>query len=100
MTSRYEPCGLTRLSALRYGTLPIVRATGGLRDTVRDGETGFTFDEPAPDALSDAVERLLQAYTDQPRWQAMCAAARAEDFSWTRSALRYAELYAEVHRAQ
>ncbi len=100
MPSRYEPCGLTQLFELRYGTLPVVRATGGLADTVRNGKTGFAFDAPEPAALAGALERLLEAWDKPRRWKAMQRAARKEDFSWTRSARDYALLYDEVHRGE
>ena len=98
--SRYEPCGLTQLYALRYGTLPIVRLTGGLRDTVQDGRTGFAFQEPEPKALAVAIERAIATFQDPARWREMQRAAMGEDFSWTRSAVRYAELYDEVHQRE
>lgn len=100
MPSRYEPCGLTQLFALRYGTLPLVRATGGLKDTVRHGETGFVFEDASPAALDWGVSALLETFYDRPRFDAMRRAAMAEDFSWNRSAARYAALYHEVHRAE
>ncbi len=100
MPSRYEPCGLTQLFALRYGTLPVVRATGGLADTVVDGKTGFSFEDPDAASLADALERLLAAWETPKHWQKMQAAAKKEDYSWTRSAQTYAELYNEVVRGE
>ena len=98
MPSRYEPCGLTQLQALRYGTLPIVRATGGLADTVRDGATGFVFRAADAEALGAAIDRALATWQSGAPWVRMQEAARAEDFSWARSARRYLELYEEVVR--
>jgi starch synthase len=95
--SRYEPCGLAQMIAMRYGCIPIVRATGGLKDTVRDelaGEgTGFTFADPTPESLAQAVRRAVSAYSDRGRWGELQQRAMASDFSWRRSAEKYAGLY-------
>ncbi|MFT5430270.1 MAG: starch synthase [Myxococcota bacterium] len=100
MPSRYEPCGLTQLFALRCGTLPVVRKTGGLADTVTDGESGFTFDEATSHAFAGAIDRARMTYkNDQSAWTRMQRAAMDADFSWNRSAQEYAELYTEVHDA-
>ncbi|MFT7622536.1 MAG: starch synthase [Myxococcota bacterium] len=98
MPSRYEPCGLSQMFALRYGTLPVVRATGGLADTVRDGQTGFAFTKPTAEALEVALWRTLDAFGEKKRWDAMKKAAKAEDFSWDASAQKYVELYEEIVR--
>ncbi len=100
MPSRYEPCGLTQLFALRYGTLPIVRATGGLVDTISPGETGFVFDDPTAEALDRAVATFLDVFYSPERLLAMRQRAMREDFSWHRSAARYAALYGDLARAQ
>jgi starch synthase len=100
--SRSEPCGLTQLYGLRYGTLPAVRRTGGLADTVIDadvdaeGGTGFVFDAATPDALAGAIARASAAFRDGRRWRALQRRAMAQDFSWERSARDYAELYRSV----
>jgi starch synthase len=103
--SRFEPCGLTQLYALRYGTLPIVRRTGGLADTVADagdarqpraGSTGFAFDEATAEALTAAVSRAGQRFREPPAWRAMVLSAMAQDFSWTASAQRYLALYRKL----
>jgi starch synthase len=105
MPSRYEPCGLTQLYALRYGTIPIVRATGGLRDTVlpfdpASGQgTGFLFQEPTVEALMGAVQAALATFADQDAWRRLRHNAMTQDFSWTQSALRYLDLYRRVMRA-
>jgi starch synthase len=95
--SRYEPCGLAQLIAMRYGCLPIVRATGGLKDTVRDDDagegTGFTFRDPTPEGLAQAIRRAISAYSDKARWGKLQQRAMASDFSWRRSAEKYAGLY-------
>jgi starch synthase len=92
MPSLYEPCGLNQIYSLRYGTVPIVRATGGLDDTI-DGGTGFKFVEYTGQALMSAVRAALEAYRDRERWTAMMAAGMRKDFSWTASAARYVGLY-------
>jgi starch synthase len=103
--SRFEPCGLTQLYALRYGTLPIVRRVGGLADTVVDAEadpgedtraTGFQFDAPTPGALEGALGRALALYRRPQAWQRLMLRGMAEDFSWSDSARRYAAMYREL----
>lgn len=102
MPSRYEPCGLTQLYSLRYGTIPIVRAVGGLRDTVvpfdpTTGQgTGFLFEELSAEALLEAVRTALEVHSDQPTRQQLMRNAMAQDFSWARSAARYLSLYRRV----
>ena len=96
MPSRYEPCGLNQMYSQRYGTPPIARATGGLADTIVDGETGFLFERPEPGALLAAVRRAATLWRDEPRRLAMQRAGMARDFGWARSACRYAELYARL----
>lgn len=93
MPSRYEPCGLTQMIAMRYGCLPLARATGGLRDTIADGRTGFLFAEPSPTVMAATLRRALQTYADRKKWTAMQKAAMAENFSWQASAEQYALLY-------
>lgn len=102
MPSRYEPCGLTQLYSLRYGTIPIVRAVGGLKDTVSPVDpatasgTGFMFSELSAVALVDAVERAVTLYGDRTQWQALMQRAMQQDFSWDRSAAQYLNLYRHV----
>lgn len=95
MPSRFEPCGLGQMIALRYGTIPVVRATGGLRDTVAEGAggNGFVFSAATADAFWGACERGLAAYQG-PRWNALRCRAMEQDFSWSRSAKEYSRLYA------
>jgi starch synthase len=93
MPSRFEPCGLNQMYSQRYGTPPIARATGGLLDTVEDGETGFLFHDPEIQDLLAAARRALQVYNDPARWRAMQRAGMARDFSWSKAARRYADLY-------
>jgi starch synthase len=96
MPCQYEPCGLTQMRAQRYGTLPVVRAVGGLADTVEDGVTGFVFGAYDARAFAGCVGRALAAFRDRPRWAAMMRAAMARDFSWERSGRRYLEVYQAV----
>jgi starch synthase len=97
--SRYEPCGILQMYSLRYGTLPVVRATGGLEDTVVDVDdtpvrgNGFKFRGYAPEALWSAIRRALVRYRDRPAWQAIVRRAMALDFSWKRPAREYVALY-------
>ena len=96
MPSRYEPCGLGQMIALAYGTVPIVRRTGGLADTIREtgaDANGFVFDECSGSALEAAMDRALQAYADKKRWQKLITNAFASDYSWAASAKRYQALY-------
>lgn len=106
MPSRFEPCGLNQMYSLRYGTIPLVRATGGLRDTVRPfiaatGEgTGFVFHQPTAEAFMAAVREALAAYADQPTWQRLIRNAMAQDLSWERSARHYVDLYQQAVAAR
>ena len=92
LPSRFEPCGLTQLYGLRYGTLPLVRRVGGLADTV-DETTGFVFDAATAAALQAAVRDALQAWRDPTRWQVLQQTAMARDHSWAAAAAHYAALY-------
>src|SRR5262249_26755615 len=98
MPSRYEPCGLGQLIALRYGAIPIVRRTGGLADTIR-GETGdgggtrLVFDAHTPEACRAAVRQALEAFAAPATWPRLVRNAMAEDFSWESSAERYVSAY-------
>jgi starch synthase len=92
MPSRYEPCGLNQMYSLRYGTPPIVRATGGLDDTIVDGETGFKFQDYSAAALGEAWRRAILAY-HSPEFGKLIQRGMAEDYSWDASAQKYAALY-------
>jgi starch synthase len=103
--ARFEPCGLTQLYALRYGTLPVVRRTGGLADTVVDANaetmsdrtaTGFVFEDVGMAGLISAVGRALALYREPLTWRRLQLHAMAQDFSWNASAAQYASLYNEV----
>ena len=100
MPSRFEPCGLNQMYSQRYGTLPVARATGGLVDTVSDGETGFLFAEATRGALVAAVRRALEAWRDARRWRELQRRAMERDFSWAAPARQYAALYSRLARWQ
>ena len=99
MPSRYEPCGLGQMIAMRYGALPVVRATGGLADSVTEKgrrgrkQNGFVFAEYTTDAMLAALQRARQAYANRKRWPALVQNALTTDFTWTRSAADYVKLY-------
>jgi starch synthase len=98
MPSRFEPCGLNQMYSLRYGTVPVVRAVGGLADTVQDYDgkdqgTGFTFREYHPRALWGALLRALDVFRDEAAWRGIMRRGMAQDFSWDRSAAGYEALY-------
>jgi starch synthase len=99
MPSRFEPCGIGQLIALRYGAVPVVRRTGGLADTVIDekcggrDQSGFIFSEYSGAALLNAIGRAFNAYEDGERWKKIVRAAMTRDFSWKQSAIKYEELY-------
>jgi len=92
MPSRYEPCGLSQIYSLRYGTVPIVRATGGLDDTV-DDETGFKFQAYSPAALAEAIRAALKAWRDQDAWRLRMRRGMAKEHSWDDSAQEYQKIY-------
>jgi len=113
MPSRFEPCGLPQMIGMRYGTLPIVRKTGGLADTVIDGKTGFVFEKYASDDLVLTIERALKVYFDSrdkflinsnfpsnlrelTKWERMVEEAMNQDFSWVASAKEYLKLYKDL----
>lgn len=101
--ARFEPCGLTQMYAMRFGTIPIVREVGGLADTVigheehtRREATGFVFQKPTAPALVDAIERACGHYREPVAWRALQTRAMRQDFRWRRPAERYFGLYAEL----
>jgi len=98
MPSLFEPCGLNQMYSLRYGTPPVVRATGGLDDTV-DAETGFKFSGYNPRDLLASIRQALAEYGDTTAWKRRMRAGMARDFSWNASAARYAELYRDLARS-
>ena len=92
MPSHYEPCGLNQIYSLRYGTVPVVRATGGLDDTIEEG-TGFKFAQYSGQALLGAVRAAVRAFADREEWQRMMRRGMEKDFSWKTSSLAYSALY-------
>lgn len=103
--SRFEPCGLTQLYGLKYGTLPLVRRTGGLADTVVDSHkesienrsaTGFVFDHPNADSFADAVHRAISLWKKNKLWSSVRQNALAQDFGWAKVAQQYQALYSEI----
>ena len=106
MPSRYEPCGLNQIYSLKYGTVPIVRATGGLDDTIepwdaRTGRgTGFKFSEYSGEALLATVKQALHAYRDQSSWQTLMRNGMNKDFSWGASAREYGKIYDRARQAR
>jgi starch synthase len=104
MPSKYEPCGLNQIYSLKYGTVPIVRATGGLDDTIeswdpRTGKgTGFKFSEYSGEALLATIKDALRAFRDQAAWQTLMRNGMAKDFSWNASAREYARIYERVRQ--
>jgi starch synthase len=95
--SKFEPCGLTQMIAMRYGTIPLVRKTGGLADSVEDGKTGFVFDDYHVEDLCKIMWKAITLREDDPKkWQAMVARVMKEDFSWVRSAREYMEVYKKL----
>lgn len=93
MPSRYEPCGLAQMIAMHYGCVPVVHATGGLKDTVTEEGTGFLFSGTTPEDQAIALKKALHFYSNQERWQTIQANGMQQDFSWKNSARKYADLY-------
>ncbi len=102
MPSLYEPCGLNQMFSLKYGTIPVVRSVGGLKDTVENYDdeggtgTGFVFGEYKPQALLQAIDRALRIFDDKKAWMNLCRRAMSVNFSWDRSAKDYGELYQKL----
>src|SRR3954463_16166011 len=99
MPSHYEPCGLNQIYSLKYGTVPIVRATGGLDDTIEPWDpktgkgTGFKFNEYSADAMLNAIHAAIGAYKDQEGWKKLMRNGMTRDFSWIYSAREYVKVY-------
>jgi starch synthase len=103
--SRFEPCGLTTMYAMRYGTLPVTRSTGGPADTVvddaseraeREGATGFTFDHPTSEQMTACMQRAMVKFRDKGSWQRLQHSAMSRSFGWAETARRYLVLYREL----
>ena len=97
MPSHYEPCGLNQIYSLRYGTVPVVRATGGLDDTINE-ETGFKFQDYSGWALMNAIRQALGCWRDPARWRELVRNGMARDFSWDASAAEYSSLFRRLLR--
>ncbi len=106
MPSRYEPCGLNQMYSLRYGTVPIVRATGGLDDTIEQYDaksgkgTGFKFTEYNAQAFLKSVRQALAVYKTPQAWQKLQIAGMAKDYSWRASATEYVQVYEGARKAR
>lgn len=96
MPSRYEPCGISQMIAMRYGSVPLVRAVGGLHDTVTDSETGFVFVDTKVKSFNDTLRRALQSYPYRSRWMNLQLAGMSQDFSWSTSARKYLDVYKKL----
>ena len=102
MPSRYEPCGLNQMYSIKYGTIPVVRATGGLDDVIidfdenREQSNGFKFGPANAKAFYSAVERAIEVYRDKPEWRKLVLRAMSYDFSWRHSAEQYVKLYRKI----
>jgi starch synthase len=104
MPSRYEPCGLNQIYSMKYGTVPVVRATGGLDDTVEafDGKagTGFKFSEYSPEALLGAIRGAVEVYRQPKVWHQLMQNCMRKDFSWASSAKQYAKIFQGLQKAK
>ncbi|HTM15577.1 MAG TPA: glycogen synthase GlgA [Terracidiphilus sp.] len=104
MPSRFEPCGLNQIYSLKYGTIPVVRATGGLDDTVQEWDpekktgTGFKFEAYEPQALLDSIDRALAAFYDKTQWRTLMENGMAQNFSWEKPAREYVAAYEDAAR--
>jgi starch synthase len=96
MPSRYEPCGISQMIAMRYGSVPLVRAVGGLHDTVTDSETGFVFVDKKVKSFNDTLRRALALYPYRSRWLQLQKAGMAQNFTWSLSARKYLDLYKKL----
>ena len=102
MPSLFEPCGLGQLIALSYGTIPVVRETGGLKDTITsyneftDEGNGFSFYAPDAHDMVFTIKRAISFFADKEVWEKLCRRAMKEDFSWTESAKEYLKIYSNL----
>jgi starch synthase len=101
MPSRYEPCGLTQMYSLSYGTPPVATAVGGLCDTIKaypaEGANGFMFAESTPEALLEAVREAVRVWEDRDAWREIQINAMKTRFSWENSAREYMDVYTSLH---
>jgi len=102
MPSRYEPCGLAQMIGMRYGCVPIARATGGLFDTIKDIDndpngTGFLFSDATSEDLSRAIKRAFSIFQKKEDWSELQVRCMSQDFSWKQSAKAYLKVYLDLH---
>jgi starch synthase len=104
MPSKYEPCGLNQIYSLKYGAVPVVRATGGLDDTIQsfDGKagTGFKFEEYSAQALLRSIHEALEAFRSNESWRQLMLNGMAKDYSWNASAREYSGIYQALYKAK
>ena len=100
MPSAFEPCGLGQMIALRYGTIPVVRETGGLANTIFEGENGFVFQDRTAEAYFQAVHRAAKAFAEKPQWNAMVRRALSGDYGWSKGAKEYEAMYLQALAAR
>ena len=96
MPSNFEPCGLGQMIALKYGTLPIVRLTGGLKDTILNLKNGFTYKNQKPENLAEAIQTAISTFKNKKKMQNMIKYGMKQDFSWNQSAKKYIKLYKKL----
>ncbi|MBN2281793.1 MAG: glycogen synthase [Candidatus Marinimicrobia bacterium] len=99
MPSRYEPCGITQMQAMKYGTIPLAHKTGGLVDTIKQDETGFIFNEYKAESFLDMIHYAETVYRNKEQWKKMIVNAMKQDFSWHQSVEKYIQLYEEMCRS-
>jgi len=98
--SKYEPCGLVQMIAMRYGSLPIARKTGGLADTIIHDQDGFLFEEYSTSSFIKSIEHAISVISQSEKKQSMVTAAMSKDFSWNKPALEYQHLYQQLLDSQ
>jgi starch synthase len=104
MPSKYEPCGLNQMYSLKYGTVPVVRATGGLADSIKKFDpltgqgTGFVFSGYTKEEMLKAISDAVETFSDKKTWKDIQIQGMKEDFSWSKIALKYLELYDTAHK--
>ena len=94
--SHYEPCGLIQMVAMRYGTIPLAAETGGLKDSISNGQNGILFKKNSVSSLVKAIRHALETYADKKKLNSMIISAMKKDFSWNKSAVLYKKLYQEI----
>ena len=100
MPSRYEPCGITQMTAMLYGTVPVAHKTGGLADTITDMKNGFLFADYSGEDLINAMGRALDVYKNRSQWEDLIINGMNSNFTWQRSVENYLDLYRQVSGRQ